>query len=178
MVLAHRGCVMAWAISSDTFWTVKIKASIKEHREYWCWECPSLFEHSVPILTFSRTTHHVTKLKSQTGFLDMTISSHYVTRPQFKRARLLCSKAWNMQHRLAADKFVASLHGIISILTQISEKHLWYLYLSIKIGSPDRYYHNISYKVAGECMVRLCRQFLLQLLDSVLNCRSFVSLPN
>ncbi len=48
--------------------------------EYCCWPCPSLYDYSVPIFwcTSSRIMHRVTKIKSsQTGFLNMTMSSLY-----------------------------------------------------------------------------------------------------
>ncbi len=57
-------------------------ASFKHHNlpEYCCWPRPSLYDYSEPIFwcTSSRIMHHVTKLKSsQTGFLNMTMSSRY-----------------------------------------------------------------------------------------------------
>ncbi len=57
-------------------------ASFKHHSlpEYCYWPCPSLYDYSVPIFwcASSRIMHHVTKLKSsQTGFLNMTMSSLY-----------------------------------------------------------------------------------------------------
>ncbi len=57
-------------------------ASFKHHSlpEYCYWPCPSLYDYSVSIFwcTSSRIMHHVTKLKSsQTGFLNMTMSSLY-----------------------------------------------------------------------------------------------------
>ncbi len=57
-------------------------AAFKRHSlpEYCCWPCPSLYDYSVPIFwcTSRRIMHHVTKLKSsQTGFLNMTMSSLY-----------------------------------------------------------------------------------------------------
>ncbi len=57
-------------------------ASFKHHSlpEYCCCPCPSLYDYSVHIFwcTSSRITHHVTKLRSsQTGFLNMTMSSLY-----------------------------------------------------------------------------------------------------
>ncbi len=49
--------------------------------EYCCWPCPSLYDPYVypsSDATSSRIMHHVTKLKSsQTGFLNMTMSSLY-----------------------------------------------------------------------------------------------------
>ncbi len=57
-------------------------ALFKHHSlpEYCCWPCPSLYDYSVPSsdANSSRIMHHVTKLKSsQTGFLNMTMSSLY-----------------------------------------------------------------------------------------------------
>ncbi len=68
--LAHFG-------SFSTNW-----ALFKHHSlpEYCCWPCPSLYDYSVHIFwcTSSRIMHHVTKIKSsQTGFLNMTMSSLY-----------------------------------------------------------------------------------------------------
>ncbi len=58
------------------------RASFKHHSlpEYCFWPCPSLYDYSVHIFwcTSSRIMHHVTKIKSsQTGFLNMTMSSLY-----------------------------------------------------------------------------------------------------
>ncbi len=60
--------------------------------------------------TSSRIMHHVTKLKSsQTGFLNMTMSSLYsiastVTRSQSNRAPLGCGGTGDSHHGWAADK--------------------------------------------------------------------------
>ncbi len=80
MVQAAGGGVMVWGIFS---WHILGSlVPIKRHSlpEYCCWPCPSLYDYSVPIFwcTSSRIMHHVTKLKSsQTGFLNMTMSSLY-----------------------------------------------------------------------------------------------------
>ncbi len=61
----------------STNWALFKRHSLPEHC---CWPCPSLYDYSVPIFwcTSSRIMHHVTKLKSsQTGFLNMTMSSLY-----------------------------------------------------------------------------------------------------
>ncbi len=68
---------MAHFVSLSTNW-----ALFKHHSlpEYCCWPCPSLYDYSVPSsdASSSRIMHHVTKLKSsQTGFLNMTMSSLY-----------------------------------------------------------------------------------------------------
>ncbi len=57
---------------------------------------------------------HVTKLKSsQTGFLNMTMSSLYstVTRSQYNRAPLGCGGTRDSHHGCAADKSAAT--GVI-----------------------------------------------------------------
>ncbi len=61
--------------------------------------------------TSSRIMHHVTKLKSsQTGFLNMTMSSLYstVTRSQSNRASLGCGGTGDSHHGCAADKSAAT----------------------------------------------------------------------
>ncbi len=78
---AGGGGVMVWGIyflgTLNTNWALFKCHSLPE---YCCWPCPSLYDYSVPSsdATSSRIMHHVTKLKSsQTGFLNMTISSLY-----------------------------------------------------------------------------------------------------
>ncbi len=64
--------------------------------------------------TSSRIMHHVTKLKSsQTGFLNMTMSSLYsnvstVTRSQSSRVPLGCGGTGYSHHGCAADKSAAT----------------------------------------------------------------------
>ncbi len=65
--------------------------------------------------TSSRIMHHVTKLKSsQTGFLNLTMSSLYsnhnytVTRSQSNRAPLGCGGTGDSHHGCAADKSAAT----------------------------------------------------------------------
>ncbi len=64
--------------------------------------------------TSSRIMHHVTKIKSsQTGFLNMTMSSLYlnastVTRTQSNRARLGCGRTGDSHHGCAANKSAAT----------------------------------------------------------------------
>ncbi len=80
-VQAAGGGLMVWGIIFS--WHILGSlVPIKRHSlpEYCCWPCPSLYDYSVPIFwcTSSRIMHHVTKLKSsQTGFLNMTMSSLY-----------------------------------------------------------------------------------------------------
>ncbi len=83
MVQAGGGGVMVWGIFS--WHTLGLLVPI-EHRlnttAYLSIDgpCPSLYDYSVPIFwcTSSRIMHHVTKLKSsQTGFLNLTMSSLY-----------------------------------------------------------------------------------------------------
>ncbi len=75
------GSVMVWGIFS---WHTLGPLVPIEHRlnatVYLSWPCPSLYDYSVPSsdATSSRIMYHVTKLKSsQTGFLNMTMSSLY-----------------------------------------------------------------------------------------------------
>ncbi len=70
VVLAHFG-------SFSTNWALFKRHSLPE---YCSWPCPSLYDYSVHIFwcTSSRIMHHVTKIKSsQTGFLNITMSSLY-----------------------------------------------------------------------------------------------------
>ncbi len=91
-------------------------ASFKLHSlpEYCCWPCPSLYDYSVSIFwcTSSRIMHHVTKLKSsQTGFLNMTMSSLYsngLHRSQSNRALLGCGRTVDLHHECAAEKSAAT----------------------------------------------------------------------
>ncbi len=105
--LAHFG-------SLSTNW-----ASFKRHSlpEYCCWPCPSLYDYSVPSsdATSSRIMHHVTKLKSsQTGFLNMTMSSLYSNvlhshQISINRAALGCGGTRDSHHGCADDKSTATV---------------------------------------------------------------------
>ncbi len=78
-----RWCNGVWDIFLAHFGTLSTNWTLfKCHSlpEYCCWPCTSLYDYSVHIFwcTSSRIMHHVTKLKSsQTGFLNMTMSSLY-----------------------------------------------------------------------------------------------------
>ncbi len=80
---AGGGGVMVWGYFLGTLWALSTNwASFKCHSlpEYCCWQCSSLYAYSVTIFWcyFKQYNAHVTKLKSsQTGFLNMTMSSLY-----------------------------------------------------------------------------------------------------
>ncbi len=81
-VRAGAGGVMVWRIFSWYTFLSNNWVLFKRHSlpEYCCWPCPSLYDYSVLIFwcTSSRIMHNITKLKSsQTGFLNMTMSSLY-----------------------------------------------------------------------------------------------------
>ncbi len=80
MVQAAGGGLMVWGIFSWHILGSLVPIKCHSLPEYCCWPCPSLYDYSVFIFwcTSSRIIHHVTKLKSsQTGFLNMTMSSLY-----------------------------------------------------------------------------------------------------
>ncbi len=83
--------------------------------------------------TSSRIMHHVTKLKSsQTGFLNMTMSSLYSNTPhshqsQSNRAPLGCGGTGDSHHECAADNLQQLRNAIVSIWTKISEECLQHL---------------------------------------------------
>ncbi len=87
--------------------------------------------------TSSRIMHHVTKLKSsQTGFLNMTMSSLYsngstVTRSQSNRAGLVCDGKGDSHHGCAADKSAATAWCYHVNMDKISEACFQHLVESI-----------------------------------------------
>ncbi len=104
-------------------------ASFKHHSlpEYFCWPCPSLYDYSVPIFWW-RIMHHVTKLKSsQTGFLNMTMSSLYSNGLQSPDLNPI-EHLWDVVEReihimdVQPTNLQQLRDAIISIWTKISEK--------------------------------------------------------
>ncbi len=158
---AGAGGVMVWGIYS---WhtlgpLVPIEYCLNATAdEYCCRPCPSLYDYSVLIFlmaTSSRIMHHVTKLKSsQTGFLNMTMSSLYSKWPPQSPDLNPIEHLWDVVEReihimdVQPTNLQQLRDAIMSIWTNISEECFQHLVESmpriIKAvlktkGGPTRY---------------------------------------
>ncbi len=135
-------------------------ASFKHHSlpEYCWWPCPSLYDYSVPIFwcTSSRIIQHVTKIKSsQTGFLNMTMSSLYSNglhshQISINRAPLRCDGTRDSHHGCADDKSGATVWCYHDNMDQ----HLWGMFPKpCWIHATNK--QVVPNKVASECIFTL-----------------------
>ncbi len=120
------------------FWTSKPLSTnwalFKCHSlpEYCCWPCSSLYDYSVPIF-WCYFQQDVTKLKSsQTGFLNMTMSSLYSNslrshQTSINRAPLGCGGTGDLHHGCVADKSAASVwcYHVKSSWALLSFCYMW-----------------------------------------------------